>query len=522
MSLTKVTYSMIDSAPVNVKDFGATGDGVTDDTTAIQAAVAYCLANEKNLYVPLGEYLTVSLQLNINKPISIFGDGQAVSKIIFGGDPTKSVVTQIKWNSVFDTGDISSSFDDPVAYAVWLNSRKASLVGVSILTDTNYKGYSTPFNYASDAPKTNYDYGILITSAQTFVENVTSEGVWNIAGLGITFPISGSLGDRFSTSESYFCGFWGVAILGPQGEFLSGDEYKDLDALDTRCSGGISDIGFVNCELASTHSNLSTRLEIDGVNKRIRRTDLPAGGLYINGQLSTNAAKRIQGHRFFNCRFKGSDLYTYSLNYANRVEFVGCHSDPSRDSVAQDGVSSIPSNLFRRKITENTLRIKFLGGNDSGENLSEVDFSNVSENSFDKGGVLTTSYYKSRESGTIIPSLNAVSGSIAAYGARQLYYEVRGGICKVWGRIQVTDKGDVSGALTVDMPFVSRNVSGLAYAGSVSLVSQCSESVQGITLGVSSKVASFTIENLSGGVTLLTGPNIANDFRIDFYLEYLI
>lgn len=45
---------------VNVKDFGAVGDGVTDDTAAIQAAISYCVANSKALFWPDGEYVTTS------------------------------------------------------------------------------------------------------------------------------------------------------------------------------------------------------------------------------------------------------------------------------------------------------------------------------------------------------------------------------------------------------------------------------------------------------------------------------
>ena len=45
---------------VSVKDFGAVGDGTTDDTVAIQAAIVYCLANNKNLLGVAGETYAIS------------------------------------------------------------------------------------------------------------------------------------------------------------------------------------------------------------------------------------------------------------------------------------------------------------------------------------------------------------------------------------------------------------------------------------------------------------------------------
>lgn len=64
MSLTKVSFSMIDGATVNVLDYGAVGDGVTDDTAAFKAAAV--AANNGivtgagpggTVYVPKGTYL---------------------------------------------------------------------------------------------------------------------------------------------------------------------------------------------------------------------------------------------------------------------------------------------------------------------------------------------------------------------------------------------------------------------------------------------------------------------------------
>lgn len=41
---------------VSVKDFGAVGDGVTDDTDSIQSAIDFCIEKTVSLYIPSGKY----------------------------------------------------------------------------------------------------------------------------------------------------------------------------------------------------------------------------------------------------------------------------------------------------------------------------------------------------------------------------------------------------------------------------------------------------------------------------------
>jgi hypothetical protein len=60
MALTKATYSMINGAPANVLDFGAVGNGIADDTAAIQAALD---SGAKQVFFPQGAYKTGPLTL---------------------------------------------------------------------------------------------------------------------------------------------------------------------------------------------------------------------------------------------------------------------------------------------------------------------------------------------------------------------------------------------------------------------------------------------------------------------------
>lgn len=83
MPLTKVSYSMIKGAPLNVLDFGAKGDGVTDDTAAIQLAMQNAYSNV--IYFPAGTYLT-SEPLLFNQPAFIVGEANNLTTIKLTAD----------------------------------------------------------------------------------------------------------------------------------------------------------------------------------------------------------------------------------------------------------------------------------------------------------------------------------------------------------------------------------------------------------------------------------------------------
>tara|TARA_R110000822_G_scaffold276361_2_gene398415 strand:+ start:597 stop:2018 length:1422 start_codon:yes stop_codon:yes gene_type:complete len=83
MALTKAHNRMIDGASVNVLDFGAVGDNSTDDTAAIEAAIAFLSTNSyeqaKSIYFPAGIYKvtnTISISLSTSS-LTLWSDTKA-------------------------------------------------------------------------------------------------------------------------------------------------------------------------------------------------------------------------------------------------------------------------------------------------------------------------------------------------------------------------------------------------------------------------------------------------------------
>ena len=126
----------IDNGVVNVKAFGAKGDGTTDDTVSIQNAINH-LHNNKNkgtLYFPAGSYIITS-ELNVCKNggyYNIVGDGRRNTSIIAGAE-MESMLKLGKDNSTHAIYRISD---------IRINLSTHALIGI----DARYVNYSTVEN----------------------------------------------------------------------------------------------------------------------------------------------------------------------------------------------------------------------------------------------------------------------------------------------------------------------------------------------------------------------------------------
>lgn len=116
MALTKATYSMIVGAAVNVLDYGAVGDGVTDDLAAFNLAKAAAVATNRAIYIPspkeFKKYYKLSAAWVLDTPsLSVFGDGTSscvVSHSATGDDAIRVTADHISIRDIGISG-ISTS-----------------------------------------------------------------------------------------------------------------------------------------------------------------------------------------------------------------------------------------------------------------------------------------------------------------------------------------------------------------------------------------------------------------------------
>lgn len=155
MALTKVSFSMIDGALFNVLDYGAVGDGVTDDTAAIQAAIDAAAAQGGGIVkLPYGQFLVSEL---------VFDNG--CSQVILEGSVNAYTYSNEQATSVLvcNTG--------VWAVRITIDSSNCGLRNLGLVSN-GVVSTSSPYIPSAYG----VEYGVLIENGPTYMENVTVYG----------------------------------------------------------------------------------------------------------------------------------------------------------------------------------------------------------------------------------------------------------------------------------------------------------------------------------------------------------
>lgn len=144
---------------VSVKDFGAVGDGVTDDTAVINAAIA---SGAKSIYFPAGTYIISSTVALYGSDICLWSDQSPIIKVKSGLASGIAMLTVRGSRTTLDGLIFDGNLANPPSSGV--HSSISLDTSVSSISDTTIKG-CTLQNYSG--------FGILSFSASNSINRLT-------------------------------------------------------------------------------------------------------------------------------------------------------------------------------------------------------------------------------------------------------------------------------------------------------------------------------------------------------------
>jgi hypothetical protein len=168
MSLTKVSYSMISGAPANPLDFGAVGDGVTDDTVALQTFINYCRDNNVTGSFPqdgktfritsslvtqhTGTFAVLTIDFNSALIVADFSGSAAI--IVTGGSVEQNLLNVRLSPSSTYAMNVSYSNADSLSHGISVTNTIVKISGIII----GFRGHGyLHFDTASNSNTSEWD-----------------------------------------------------------------------------------------------------------------------------------------------------------------------------------------------------------------------------------------------------------------------------------------------------------------------------------------------------------------------------
>jgi len=132
--------SLLTDGTFNVKAYGATGDGVTDDTAAIQAAIDAAEVNGGLVYFPVSTYIVTGITVSVGG-ISLRGDGDSSVLSCLTSGTTPIITVSADFVSIFDLKLIGNRVADGAdAAGISISGSTGSVVSGATVLDAGSSG----------------------------------------------------------------------------------------------------------------------------------------------------------------------------------------------------------------------------------------------------------------------------------------------------------------------------------------------------------------------------------------------
>jgi parallel beta-helix repeat protein len=275
---------------VSVKDFGAVGDGVADDTAAIQAAIN----TNKEVFVPNGTY-NLSASLTMTNSQQIRGESQTLAIL--------KTIAAVNAITVADSSSCKIS-------NLYINGNNIGLIGIKVGLGITFSAFHTIefcyiYNFTSYGIHLNGTSYVWVDSC--FIRNNGGNGIYNNLGS----PSGYGNANTISNCQIWDCGTYGIHLYRASNNIIENTKF-------VLATGGTSlTVGnrISNIYINNSHSTTIDKCEFENVD-----SGYTTYNILIDDLDSPAALPNTVGHKIRGCRFVG---YLLNCSYNIALGLIG-------------------------------------------------------------------------------------------------------------------------------------------------------------------------------------------------------